>query len=249
MPYDQDWINKPYPFLSVPPSPYHLLSIQPSPMPPVSTHQTPAPFWCHNGQHELFVGHEQLPFHGAQTLHGLTAPESRRRVFQPSQAPQPIALSHAMPTNVPQQDKPLISNPPNVSNLLDCPVIGCASSALPGNSGPAESNSANRLRTISARDLFRSLPNGEVKGLVGNFLQSRWLSQNEMEPSIPMSQDAPGTSPLTSIYVLLVSDSPVKRCKLCQYQNERFDRILAHLRSHFNHRPYACNGSCSSETW
>jgi hypothetical protein len=219
-------------------------------MPPVPTHQLHAPFWCHNGQHELFVGYEPSPFHGTQTLHGLTPPESRRLVFPSrSQASQPAALGHATSAYMPQQDKPLISNPPNVSNLLDCPATSDASSAIPDNSGLAETNSANRLRTMSARDLFRSLPNGEVKGVVGTFLQSRWLSQNEMEPSIITSHDAPGTSPSTSIYVCLVSDGPVKRCKLCHYQNERFDRILAHLRSHFNHRPYACNNSCGSKIW
>ena len=249
MAYDHDWVTL-YPFSSVLSSPYHLMSIPPSPMPPVSIHQPPAPFWCHNGQNDLFVDHEQVLFHGTQTPYGLASRESRRHVLpSPSQAPQPIALSDATPMNVPQQDKPFISNPPNVSNVLVCPAINHASSALPDNSGQTESNSANRLRTISARDLFMSLPNGEVKGLVGDFLQSGWLSQNEMEPSIPTSQNASWTSPSTSIYMLLVSDDPVKRCKLCQYQNERFDRILAHLRSHFNHRPYACNGLCGLELW
>ena len=250
MRYDHDWIAKPFPFPPVSSSPYHFFSIPPATMPPVSTHQPPAPFWCHNGQHELFVGYEASPFHGAQTIHGLTPPESRRHVFlPPSQASQPTGLGNAPTAYVPQQDNPPISNPPNVSNLLDCAATGGASSAIPDNSSPTESNSANRLRTMSARDLFRNLPNGEVKGVVGKFLQSRWLCQNEMEPPIVTSQDAPGTSPSTSIYVLLVSDGPVKRCKLCGYQNERFDRILAHLRSHFNHRPYACNSSCGSRIW
>jgi hypothetical protein len=250
VPYDQDWNTKTYPFPSVSSSPYHFLSIPPTPIPPVSTHQPPAPFRDHNGQHGLFMGYEHSSFYGMQTLHGLTPPECRRHVFpSPSQAPQPTALGCAMSEDVLQQDNPPTSNPPKVSNLLDCAATSDASSAFPDSSGLIESNAANRLRTVSARDLFWSLPNGEVKNVVGNFLRSRWLSQNEMEPSIPMSQDAPGISLSVSIYILLVCDGPVKRCKLCKYQNERFDRILAHLRSHFNHRPYACNSSCGSKIW
>lgn len=254
MAYDQDWTAKSYPLPSVSPSPYHFLSISTTPTPSISTLQPPAPYRDHNGQHELFVGYEHSSFRGMQTLGGLTPPESRRPVFlSPPQTLQPIAVGHATSTDVPEQDKLLTSNPPNVSNFLDCAATSHPPPALPDNSGltenNSESNSANRLRTVSARDLFGSLPTGDVKNVVGNFLQSRWLSQNEMEPSIPTSQDASGTSLSTSIYILLVSDGPVKRCKLCNYQNERFDRILAHLRSHFNHRPYACNSSCGSRIW
>jgi len=190
------------------------------------------------------------PVHGMQTFHGLTPPEPRR-VLGPdlSQALQHTVVNRAVLVDTSQQEKPLIHNLPNVSNPLGHAATNYASFALPGNSGVTESNSANRSRTESARDLFRSLPNGEVKDVIGDILQSRWLPQNEMEPSILTSQDASGPSPAASIYILLVSDGPVKRCRLCKYQNERLDRILTHLRSHFNHRPYACNGSCGSRIW
>jgi len=249
-PYDQNWTTGPYPFSPVSPSPYPTLSIPLTSIPSVSTHQAPGPFWDHSGQHELFMEYGRSSFHGMQALHGPTPPELRHP-FLPSfsQALQPTVMSSSVLLDVPQQDKPLTPNSLKVSEPLVCAATIGASFALPDNSDLTEGNSANRLRTESARDLFRSLPNGEVKDVIGNILQSRWLLQNEMEPSIPTSQGASGAGPSTSIYTLLVSDSPVKRCKLCKYQNERFDRILAHLRSHFNHRPYACNSACGSTIW
>ena len=195
------------------------------------------------------MGFARSPFHGIQTLHGLTSPgPGRPPIPSLSQDLQPIVIGRAVLVDTSQQEKPLISNSPNVSSPLGRAASN-PSFALPGNSDLIGSNSANRLRTESARDLFRSLPNGEIRDVVGDILQSRWLSQNEMEPSTPTSQDALGPSPSASIYKRLVSDGPVKRCRLCKYQNERFDRILAHLRSHFNHRPYACNSVCGSRIW
>lgn len=222
----------------------------PTSLPSVPTYQPLAPLRNHNGQHEIVMNYERSSFHGMQTFHGLTPLEPGHPVFpSPSQALQPTALGHAMLADVPQQDKPLLPNPPKASNLLGCAATYHALSGFPDDSNLTETNSANRLRTESARNLFRSLPNGEVRDVVGNFLQSRWLSQNEMEPSIPTSRDALGVVPSISIYILLVYDGPVKRCKLCNYQNERSDRTIAHLRSHFNHRPYACNSSCGSRIW
>ena len=192
------------------------------------------------------MGRGHSPFLGMQALHGLTPLEPR-----PPLAPSLSQDLH--PTTVlvdaSEQGKSLIPNQPNVSIPLGRAATDYASFTLPDNLDPTESNSANRLRTESARDLFLSLPNGEIRDVVGDFLQSRWLSQNEMEPPTTTPQDALGRSPSASIYTRLVSDGPVKRCKLCKYQNERFDRIIAHLRSHFNHRPYACNSVCGSTIW
>ena len=197
------------------------------------------------------MGYEHSSFHGIQTLHGLAPPEPCIVLASPSQALQTTALSHTASGDMPLQDEPLILHSPNVSNLLGWDATNYASSTLADNSDLNNSNSANRLRTASARDLFRSLSNGEVKDVVGSFLQSSWLSQNEKEPLISTSQEASGAGPIssTSIYILLISDGPVKRCKLCTYRNERADRVLAHLRSHFNHRPYPCNSACGSKIW
>lgn len=38
-------------------------------------------------------------------------------------------------------------------------------------------------------------------------------------------------------------------CSVCKYQQRRTDRIVSHFRRHINHRPFACDGSCSNPRW
>ena len=51
-----------------------------------------------------------------------------------------------------------------------------------------------------------------------------------------------------SCYFQLIDES-IMVCRLCGKQERRAERLVSHLRGHFDHRPYPCGGQCGTIDW
>lgn len=51
-----------------------------------------------------------------------------------------------------------------------------------------------------------------------------------------------------SCYFQLIDESTMT-CRLCGKQERRAERLVSHVRGHFNHRPYPCGGQCGNMDW
>lgn len=107
---------------------------------------------------------------------------------------------------------------------------------------------------------FRDPPNWWRRLVLDSVMQSSFLRNDELEP-----QDRGSADPITmgfgksgrSIYGVFIEEFTKGKWK-CLFGNEtspcpnnavfkRFERAVEHVRSHLNHRPYKCDGTCNPE--
>ena len=153
--------------------------------------------------------------------------------------------------------------------------VGITSGQPPGNPAPptpivpqllvspSPSNSTSSIPRDIARFLsvsFRDPQSWWRRLVLESILQSPFLHADEFEP-----QDKGTVDPITmgfgrpgrSIYGIFVEEYTKGKWK-CLFGSEtvpcpknavfkRFERAVEHVRSHLNHRPYQCDGTCSSE--
>ncbi|KAG8831640.1 hypothetical protein FRC17_002832 [Serendipita sp. 399] len=76
----------------------------------------------------------------------------------------------------------------------------------------------------------------QLKQIIQEIQDSLWRMADELEPT-----DDKGRS----IYLNFVTqDNGIYTCMFCQKKNDRQDRATGHIRKHFNHRPFRCDGAC-----
>ena len=74
--------------------------------------------------------------------------------------------------------------------------------------------------------------------IVAGFLVASWRLNQIEEPAYAGK----------SCYFQLI-DELTMVCRLCGKQERRAERLVSHLRQHFDHRPYSCSGQCGNAEW
>lgn len=94
--------------------------------------------------------------------------------------------------------------------------------------------------------LFRKADQRELRKILDTSLSSEWLATDGMEPTC-------GKRSILSRFLSSRSSSTEHiRCLFdqCKYDKfDRLDRAVAHIRVHLGHRPFVCNGECTSRKW
>ena len=77
-----------------------------------------------------------------------------------------------------------------------------------------------------------------IHEIVAGFLVASWRLNHVEEPAYAGK----------SCYFQLI-DEPTMVCRPCGKQERRAERLVSHLRQHFDHRPYSCSGECGNAEW
>jgi hypothetical protein len=100
---------------------------------------------------------------------------------------------------------------------------------------PAD-NGPRRIHAVPIESL--SIIDPTIQQIVMGFLLAPWRL-NQLEEPEQAGQ---------SCYFQLI-DEPKMNCLLCGKYERRAERLVSHLRGHFDHRPYPCNGRCGTVQW
>ena len=83
-----------------------------------------------------------------------------------------------------------------------------------------------------------SITDPTIHEIVAGFLVASWRLNQIEEPAYVGK----------SCYFQLIDESTMM-CRLCGKQERRAERLVSHLRGHFDHRPYSCGGQCGNKEW
>ena len=97
-------------------------------------------------------------------------------------------------------------------------------------------NGPRRILAVPVQSLPITDPT--IYAVVASFQIAPWMRHQVEEP-------APAGK---SCYFQLI-DEPTMACRLCGKYERRVERLVSHLRGHFDHRPYPCKGQCGIMDW
>lgn len=97
-------------------------------------------------------------------------------------------------------------------------------------------NGPRRILAVPIQSL--SITDPTLCEIVAAFEIASWMLHQVEEPSHVGK----------SCYFQLIDESMMV-CRLCGKQERRAERLVSHVRGHFNHRPYPCGGQCGAIDW
>jgi hypothetical protein len=97
-------------------------------------------------------------------------------------------------------------------------------------------NGPRRILAVPIGSL--SITDSTICGIVASFQLASWMLRQVEEPAYGGK----------SSYFQLIDES-MMACRLCGKKERRAERLVSHLRGHFDHRPYACEGHCGNMDW
>ena len=100
----------------------------------------------------------------------------------------------------------------------------------PADSGP------RRILAVPIQSL--SITDPTICAIVSAFQIASWMQDQVEEPAHAGK----------SYYFQLIDESTME-CRLCGKHERRAERLVSHLRGHFDHRPYTCKGQCGIMEW
>lgn len=83
-----------------------------------------------------------------------------------------------------------------------------------------------------------SITDPTICRIVAGFQNASWRLHQVEEPALVGK----------SCYFQLIDESAMA-CRLCGKLERRAERLVSHLRGHFDHRPYPCMGQCGNMEW
>jgi hypothetical protein len=83
-----------------------------------------------------------------------------------------------------------------------------------------------------------SITDPTICAIVAAFQIASWMQHQVEEPG----------QAGRSCYFQLIDESSMT-CRLCGKHERRAERLVSHLRGHFDHRPYPCGGQCGIMEW
>ena len=83
-----------------------------------------------------------------------------------------------------------------------------------------------------------SITDPTILGTIAGFQAASWMI-NQVEEPAPAGK---------SCYFQLI-DELTMACRLCRKRERRCERLVSHVRGHFDHRPYPCGGQCGNREW
>ncbi|KAG8839878.1 hypothetical protein FRC18_000001 [Serendipita sp. 400] len=97
------------------------------------------------------------------------------------------------------------------------------------------SNSEHKTqKMITKAKIMRSIEDPLLRKLLIVIFASRWWNFDEVEPEAAYN-------------ALIETCGDIYKCRICNHEKTRWDRALAHIRKHVEHRPFVCFGrSCSN---
>ena len=107
----------------------------------------------------------------------------------------------------------------------------------PGSTSYRQTESGPR-RILAVPIQSLSIPDPTMCEIVTVFENASWMLHQLEEPSHAGK----------SCYFQLI-DEAMMVCRLCGKQERRAERLVSHVRGHFDHRPYACGGQCGTIDW
>jgi hypothetical protein len=104
------------------------------------------------------------------------------------------------------------------------------------------------------------LPNERIREVAFGMLQEPWLMSNEKEPSLCPEDYVVRVGLLPagdyfSRFELFFDRNAKHRChwmegnERCAHEASRKNRAIGHAHSHFNYKPYVCEGTCGNAGW
>ena len=125
--------------------------------------------------------------------------------------------------------------PPQTLGLPSSPVL-TMNQALGLTPYRQADNGPRRILAVPVQSLPITDPS--IYAVVAAFQIAPWMRHQVEEP-------APAGK---SCYFQLI-DEPTMACRLCGKNERRVERLVSHLRGHFDHRPYPCKGQCGVTDW
>ncbi|KAG8809275.1 hypothetical protein FRC17_003520 [Serendipita sp. 399] len=93
----------------------------------------------------------------------------------------------------------------------------------------------NTRKALTRTKLMRMIDDLSIRAILTVIFGSIWWKQDEIEPEAAYN----------SLIETLIEGY---RCKICSHEKTRWDRALAHIRKHVEHRPFACTGrTCGND--
>jgi len=116
------------------------------------------------------------------------------------------------------------------------PPVLSASQALGSTPYRQADNGPRRILALPIDSMLITDP--VISGIVAGFLVAPWRLNQIEEPAYAGK----------SCYFQLIDESAMV-CRLCGKQERRAERLVSHVRGHFDHRPYSCEGLCGNKDW
>ncbi|KAG8782655.1 hypothetical protein FRC20_006736, partial [Serendipita sp. 405] len=89
-------------------------------------------------------------------------------------------------------------------------------------------------KAITKAKLMRIIDDLFLRTILNVIFGSMWWRLDEIEPEAAYNS-------------LIESCGDIHKCRICNHEKTRWDRALAHIRKHVEHRPFVCFGrSCSN---
>ena len=125
--------------------------------------------------------------------------------------------------------------PPQALGLPSSPVLSM-NQALGLTPYRQADNGPRRILAVPVQSIPITDPS--IYAVVAAFQIAPWMRHQVEEPG-PAGK---------SCYFQLI-DEPTMACRLCGKHERRVERLVSHLRQHFDHRPYPCKGQCGVTDW
>ncbi len=124
---------------------------------------------------------------------------------------------------------------PQALGLPPSPVVSM--NQAPGSASYRQTeNGPRRILAVPIQSL--SITDPTMCEIVAAFEIASWMLHQLEEPSHAGK----------SCYFQLIDESMMV-CRLCGKQERRAERLVSHLRGHFDHRPYPCGDQCGTIDW
>jgi len=184
-------------------------------------------------QPSTYQGHAEYIL-GPYGVHSTTTAPPQLTRSDPMLFYPQVGQSQGIPitTNVPAIRSPAL---PQVLGLPPSPVLPTSQAAELTPQRLADSG-PRRILALPIDSL--SIIDPTTVRIVAGFRVAPWRLNQDEEPACAGK----------SCYFQLI-DETAMTCILCGKQERRAERLVSHVRGHFDHRPYPCGGQCGNTDW